>query len=688
MEDKQYLIEAIIPSAKNVAANLGLKGKNIAQWDSIVNNIITAINNDSYNPTSTYSTPKKGVFGYSQESLQSIADQMVAQIRSTKKTTSGSTPLPELKGSKYKSVYDYNEEWNDGYSSESIFKRDNTKTFDALITNVTQALTEVQALDDTTLLKGFKGKKENIKNIKNELNSLKGNFNEDNYNKFINILGNLGIDSSKINTYFESETGTQESSTSATTSDILPIKYNDKTIQYYDDPFSDDYGKIVYGDKTYNNLNDLYKATKDSELIKTINEKIKSDNDRFKSYDLNNLTGFYDLTFDDNGKYYDVTNVYGPTEDYKYILAKTDDINKFNWKSDNDFYGVTNDGKIVKIQNPSELLNNPNWYNITYDPENFTKLLNKRDIGTQSADNTMLKELSEIENKGFPFDNKVIKNGEYVNKWSPTNWSAKTPRTYQIVEAFLNSIENGDMTPFLDFFKEGVPTMEEQKEFFTKLYNVATLEQKYRIKNIMDNLELYKKGGSLKFQEGGETPVSETPIYTQEDLINMHDDLKEKGTGSSILDIISQSGANIALRNKNKIARLLGASLYTIPSVMADINEDKIDENTLLTIANGVNLAINPKVKPSSKNKIWPYVRYVQSLGTQISNLGHDGWTWDDLIGAGAIISSGISGFKDVKRNKTSLKKENKISSKEENKKKDTVNSKKFGGQLNYLKLF
>lgn len=550
MEDKQYLIEAIIPSAKNVAANLGLKGKNIAQWDSIVNNIITAINNDSYNPTSTYITPKKGVFGYSQESLQSIADQMVAQIKSTKKTTSDLNTSSALKGSKYKNVYDYNEEWNDGYNSESIFKRDNAKTFDALITNVTQALNEVQALDNTTLLKGFKGKKENINNIKKELNSLKGDFNEDNYNKFINILGNLGIDSSKINTYFQSETGTQESNTFITnpsiTSDTLPIKYNDTIIQYYDDPFSDNYGKIIYGDKTYNNLNDLYKATKDSELIKTINEKIKSDNDRFKSYDLNNLTGFYDLTFDDNGKYYDVTNVYGPTEDYKYILAKTDDINKFNWKSDNDFYGVTNDGKIVKIQNPSELLNNPNWYNITYDPKNFKTLLNAQYLaGLKPTKHFNL--LQTIEKPGLVNDLSVTNKGNVIRDV----WNFNKPDTVQkAAKIYIDNFDTAGAAFLRNVVaKERNITDSDIKEFLLNLYEAVKNDNEYTTK-VLDliknsNISFNKMGGIIK----GETGTKSTYAQTLQSNAEQID--KDEDQASYMLDGAMKVGDLVYLTRKS-----------------------------------------------------------------------------------------------------------------------------------------
>lgn len=217
----------------------------------------------------------------------------------------------------------------------------------------------------------------------------------------------------------------------------------------------------------------------------------------------------------------------------------------------------------------------------------------------------------------------------------------------------------------------------------------------------MDNLEIYKKGGALKFTEGGkseENKVEEkTPVYTQNELINAYNEKGEKGFGSKVMDWLSSVGTIVALKNKNKAARLLGALMYTAPSVAADINEGDIDENTLATIANGISLAVSPnqKINSNSKiknyiNKMWPYIRSVQSLGTQINNLGHDGWDWSD-IPAGLNVLLGVKyAYKNAKNTYKRNKQTNSNTNVNQSSKSNTPPSSynKQGGQLNYLKIF
>lgn len=564
MEDKQYLIEAIIPSAKNVAANLGLKGKNIAQWDSIVNNIITAINNDTYNPTSTYSTPKKGVFGYSQESLQSIADQMVAQIKSSKKITSNTTP--SLKESKYKDVYDWKEEWSDGYT-ESIFNTTNSEVFDTLITNVTQALTEIKKLDKTTLLKGFKGKKENIDTTIKTLNTLKGNFNKDTYNKFINILGNLGIDGEQINQYFVKDQSKGNSNISGGNTD-LPEDYTDtnttqftvkdKKIKYFDNPFEENYGKIIYNDVTYSNLNDFYQKTKDYELAKSIQNEIKKNMDsKFSAYDLNDFEGIYDLDFDENGKYYDVSGVYN-IPGYNYVLAKTDDINNFDWNKPT-LYGVK-DGKIIKI---TETLDDTmkNWYSI-YDTEDFKKLLNPQNvIDKNSTRKINIKQ--NIERPGLFNDYKIDKNGDLSYHWG----SSTSLSTQELAKNYIDNFEKhgGAFITYM-LAKGETPTEEDVKDFLLTLYHtVDDNDYKRKALKLMKEYNLkFKNGGSLKLENGNklqnlkeEADNAMIPADLPQDIVQ---GLATAAGSASAINTMAKSKKNPSIKNLLWTLGLLGSS--------------------------------------------------------------------------------------------------------------------------------
>lgn len=496
-----------------------------------------------------------------------------------------------LQSPKVRPVKDFQEQVNSGYisSENSPFKPSNDTIFNQIKQSAIDALTRVKKED--VIWQNFKGDKNEIDGYLNTLNGL-DTYNEANYNTLMGILAQVGIDPSSLESRFQpvvededEDVYTREDDYGLTDGQLKSYKNNG--YYYVSNANDDNYGKILYDEKWYDDLAQLGDKTEDPNLINKIINDINSTT-KFESYDLTK-PGLYDLDFEDEGTYFDATGVLS-ADGYDHILIKRDNLNNYDWQQRPDVYGVKN-GKIDKLN--SDQVSYNRYGNLSYDTTQFNKLLNFRPIADEDFDkNSFLESLSVLQIPGLLNNKYITPDGELsqvLTHGIARAFGRDTTSAAALVDFYLNN-------PNYIGYHLPDKTEEELFKFYQKLYQVANNKQKQEILKKMNLLNKHRNGGIIK-AETGTSVEADGNVSSQ--LYDMQKQQEEDAKGNWAESMVTGIG-NAALYSKNWKTRALAA----LAKAIAGMYSESTKENPNYAVP-AVDIATDALavVAPSAANK-------------------------------------------------------------------------------------
>lgn len=573
-QDKKYKIKALTQSADNMMYNLGLSKRNRRAYEIEIEKIKYDILNgkDGYDLTSSNYSDRNffGEFeeGKRNKEYDSTKDNYItntkynttnSEIRKLANETairtlnikpqaspesastqgvSGTQTVPTQ--TQYKGVHNY--DWNGIYNADVAAKSaDNQERYTKLKEYVIGALKTAQEQSKQNYqIYGLEDKLNNIQSYINQIQRLPETYNQDSYLAFLDILDKLGVTSEELNEYFPEQTTPTSTPDSLTIGDIVLkdrelADYRDNGYYYFNDPSSANRGVLLYNGKKYNSLSEAQKDLSSAIYDEIYNKEKQKKDQAVSTYEFNPQSQYSTVlrhALNDQTYLLDLSNYYNPGN-YKYIFKTgtyNDDPSDFSWYNNGDFYGLTEDGQLEKIENFNT---NFNWLgrNYTSDADAVAeslKIINRTpyvldlnhhptfDNGSKQDGSDLLKNNVHVKGGGEGNDLSIMEdaNGNIiVAEGSGDNRANRS----KVAGYYIDNWENPTGNKFIRNFYQNHANTQEKKEYVLKyIFNewvngkiTLTDAQLYKLQRLLNPTPSKKQGGILIGKVGLAAPTVE-----------------------------------------------------------------------------------------------------------------------------------------------------------------------------------
>lgn len=574
-EDKKYKIEALAQSATNMMYNLGLSKRNRRAYEIEIEKIKYDILNgkDGYDLTSSnYSD--RNFFGEFEEGKRSktydknketdyittnlkydttnseirkLANETAIRTLNIKpqaskesvsvQGTNGTQTVKSQAQDKRLHEYDWNHIYDPNVAAKSANNQERyTKLKEYTLKALQDAYTQSQ---QNYQIYGLEDKLNDISSYIDQIQQLPETYDNDAYLQFLNILSKLGVTSEELDQYFPEQT------TSTSTPDSLTIDgieltgralgdYNENNYYYFNDPSSQHRGVLLYDGKKYDSLAEAQKYLSSAiyeEIYKQ--EKQKKDN-AVTTYEFNPQSQYSAVLspkLNDRTYLLDVSKYYDPGK-YKYIFQTgtyNDDPSDFSWYKNGDFYGLTEDGHLEKIDNFST---NFNWLGSNYPSDadavaESLKIINRTpyvldlnhhptfDDGKKPDDADLLTNNVHVAGSGASNDLSLMEDasGNIILATGPGDNRADRSK---VAGYYIDNWGDVNNSYIRNFYSKHANTEEKRQYFLKYIFNewvnkniTLTDAQLYKLQRLLNRTQSKKQGGILIGKVGLAAPTIE-----------------------------------------------------------------------------------------------------------------------------------------------------------------------------------